>query len=99
MKDPAHHIAKINRQVIRSVHNQMEEGLILPSTPAPKRPERQLKKQAKAAVRKERTERTPTHLTEAERNWRMKHRVPVFDRLNNAKPKSTKKTSKKTPRI
>lgn len=94
MKDPVRHLNKLNRKVVRS--SKSEE---MPSLPPRKQTEAQVKKQAKAAKRKERETRTPIHMTEEERNRKMKHRVPVFDRINNAKPKSTKKTSKKTPRL
>ncbi len=60
----------------------------------------ELKKQAKRAVRKVREARTPTPKTAEERNKEMKHRVPVFDRLNNRKPKrGARTTKKKTARI
>ena len=94
MKDPVRHLNKLNRKVVRS--SKSDE---MPSPPPRKQTQAQVKKQAKAAKRKERETRTPIHMTEEERNRKMKHRVPVFDRINNAKPKSTKKTSKKTPHL
>lgn len=99
MKDPARHLNKVNRKVVRSVKKSVKKDDEMP-TPPPRNPTKtQAKKQAKAAKRKERKARAPVHLTEEERNRKMKHRVPVFDRINNAKPKSTKKTRKKTPRL
>jgi len=147
MKDLAHHLKKLNRQIIRSAHREeMEEEAFEEQEPLPSLPKKQivkelkrrvgretrkvrakkaspakapkiktqeerspyakkqtvseLKKQAKRAVRKVRAERTPTPKLAEERNKEMKHRVPVFDRINNRKPKSgARTTKKKTPRI
>lgn len=103
MKDLAHHLKKLNRKILRSVHREEleETGFIenLPSLPAQKETPREMKKIKKRAALKERMERTPIHPTEEERNRQMKKRVPVFDRLNNAKPKHAKASKKKTPRI
>jgi hypothetical protein len=98
MKDLPHHMNKLNRSVIRSQHR--EEGTIEHDDYTPPRPqtERQLKKQAKAELTKSQNERIPTHPSEEERNQKMKHRVPIFDR-NNQTPKRTKSSHKKTPRI
>lgn len=60
----------------------------------------ELKKQTKRATRKMREERAPSPLTLDEQNQWMKQRTPVFDRLNNAKPKmGARPSKKKTPRI
>lgn len=105
MRDLPHHIKKLNRRIIRSIHREEldEEAygleMKMPSPPNWKKSERQIKKQAKDKIRKERMARTPSPLTPAEKEKKMIHRVPVFDRLNNAKPKTTKPTRKKTPRI
>jgi hypothetical protein len=100
MKDLPHHIKKLNRKVIRSVHReeQDEEAFDLKSPPR-KQTERQIKKQAKEKMRQATTSRTPTPLTPSERAKKMVKRVPIFDRTNNAKPKHAKATKKKTPRI
>lgn len=100
MKDLPHHMKKINRQVIRSIHREemdhekFEESL--PSPPEHTHPQRQMKKQAKEKIREEKLSRTPEHLTEEERNRKMRNRVPVFDR-NNAAPKRAKASQKKMP--
>jgi len=95
MKDLPHHIKKLNRRVIRSEHREeMEDDY----TPPRKQTPRQIKKQAKAKITKQRNSRTPIPLTPDERNKKMAKRVPVFER-NDAKPKTTKRTRKKTPRI
>ena len=103
MKDLPHHMKKLNRKVIRSTHREeKEEETYDVAPPLPSRAERpigQLKKQAKAKLRKERMARTPTPLTPEEREKKLAARVPVFDRINKAKPKVAKPTQKKTPRI
>jgi hypothetical protein len=103
MKDLPHHMKKLNRQIVRSAHREEldEENWSQPaSLYARKQTPSQLKKQAKAKLTKTRNARVPTPLTPEERNRKMKHRVPIFDRLNNAKPKQgARKTAKKTPRI
>lgn len=101
MKDLPHHMKKLNRQVIRSLHREeMDEEtytLMFSSMPR-KQTEKQIKKQAKAKLTKTRKERTPTPLNPEERNKKMAKRVPIFDR-NKAKPKAAKPSHKKTPRI
>lgn len=103
MKDLPHHIKKLNRQVVRSIHHEeMEDASFdskMPSPPNQPPTVHQKKKQAKEHMRQERLARKPVHKTEEERNWEMQHRVPVFDRLSNPRPKGTKPTRKKTPRI
>ncbi len=101
MKDLPHHMKKLNRRVIRSAHREeMEEGseAFLSLIPPRKQTVIEQKKIAKRKALKERQERTPIHMTAEERNRKMKARVPIFDR-NSAKPKVTKPTKKKTPRI
>lgn len=103
MKDSPHHIKKLNRQVVRSIHHEeMEDANFeskLPSPPNWKPTKAQEKKQAKETVAQERRARKPIHKTEEERNWEMKHRTPVFDRTSHPRPKATKASHKKTPRI
>jgi hypothetical protein len=102
MKDPTHHMKKLNRKVIRSEHREemQEENWAGPSPYAKKQTVSELKKQVKRETRKIREERTPVPKTPEEKNRLMKRRVPVFDRLNNAKPKmGARTTKKKTPRI
>ena len=102
MKDIPHHMKKLNRRVIRSAHREeMEETVWNPTifeSPPRKQTLSEEKKIAKAKLRKTRASRAPIHLTEEERNRKMKHRVPIFDR-NNAAPKKAKPSRKKTPRI
>jgi hypothetical protein len=97
MKDLPHHIKKLNRRVIRSsLREEKEEEF---ETLAPFRESKaEERKIAKRTMRTERVGRTPVHDTPDERNRKMKHRVPIFDR-NSAKPKTAKPTRKKTPRI
>lgn len=101
MKDIPHHIKKLNRKVIRSLHrSELEEEAYDLMTPPPrKQTERQLKKQAKSEIRKEKQTHVPHPLSPEEQNKKMKHRVPVFDRLNRALPKHAKPTKKNPPRI
>ena len=100
MKDLPHHIKKLNRRVIRSNHREeLEDEAYDLALPPRKQTEQQIKKHAKAKMRKERTSRSPTPLTPEEREKKMSKRVPIFDRINNAKPRTAKPTKKKTPRI
>jgi len=99
MKDLPHHLKKLNRRVIRSLHREeMEEGAYeMPDIPPQKPTARQLKKKAKIKMRNATRSKTPSKLSPEERNKKMKKRVPVFDR-NNAAPKHARPTKKKTPR-
>ena len=103
MKDLAHHLKKLNRQIIRSVHREeMEEEAwdLNPSPYAKKQTPKQVKKQAKAKVTKMRKARAASPLTAEQKNRKMKKRVPIFDKKNKAKPKQgARKSSKKSPRI
>lgn len=103
MKDLPHHIKKLNRRIVRSVRREKMEDetydLLMPSPPVRKAPLQQMKKQAKIKMRQERMTRTPTPLSPEEREKKMEDRVPVFDRINNAKPRVAKPTKKKTPPI
>lgn len=99
MKDLPHHMKKLNRRIIRSIHHmEMEEAdyeAQMPDLPNWKPTIREKKKIAKAKIRKERDARTPLHKSEAERNWEMKHRVPIFDRTSHPRPKIAKSPRKK----
>jgi hypothetical protein len=103
MKDLAHHMKKLNRKIIRSIHREeMEESEWDESQSlyARKQTPRQIKKQAKEIITKTRKARPATPLTPDQKNRKMKNRVPIFDKQNNAKPKQgARKTQKKTPRI
>jgi hypothetical protein len=103
MKDLPHHVKKLNRRVIRSSHREAQaeeeyEMNQIPS-PSPQRPKTQERKQAKSQMRRERLARIPSPMTPEERNRKMQERVPLFDRINNAKPKQAKPTRKKRPPI
>ena len=99
MKDLPHHMKKLNRRVIRSMHRDDLEMETLPEIPNwPDTPQAK-KKKAKVAMKKEAEARVPSSLTPEEKNKKMKHRVPVFDRTNNAKPKHTRSSKKKSPKI
>ena len=97
MKDLPHHIKKLNRRVVRSIHREETEEEAYDTTPR-KQTMAEEKKIAKRALTKKRNDRTPIHLTPEERNREMKFRTPIFDR-ENAKPRFAKPTRKKTPRI
>jgi hypothetical protein len=99
MKDLPHHIKKLNRKVIRSIHREEKEEEALPDLPAWPDSERQKKKKAKLKMKNEKLSRAPTPPTPEERNKVMKRgRVPVFDRKIEDKPHKTP-VKKKTPRI
>ncbi len=98
MKDLPHHIKKLNRRIIRSMHKEGEEEL-LPEIPAWPDSERQKKKKAKIKMRDETKARPSSDLTPDERNKIMKKgRVPVFDQ-NKGTTKHVRASKKKTPRI
>ena len=106
MKDLPHHMKKLNRRVIRSEHRLIESELATTeeeSVPTQKlnikRPKEQIRKQAKSVMRKKTLGHTPEHPSIEERNQQKKHRVPIFDRLSNPRPKLGAKPKKKTPRI
>jgi len=96
MKDLPHHMKKLNRRVIRSNLRDKEEEL--PGLPPFRESEEEARKMEKRKMRNDVSSRTPIHDTEEERNRKMKHRVPIFDR-NNAEPKRARPSKKKTPRI
>ncbi len=96
MKDLPHHMKKLNRRVIRSMHREemLEEQ---PEIPFEAQTVRQKRKKAKIQMRQETLSRTPTKASSDERNKKMKKRVPIFDR-NNAAPKHARATKKKVPK-
>lgn len=104
MKDLPHHMKKLNRRVVRTERRMVKEeegyGEKIPAPPKQAvRPKKQVRKQVKTEMKKERKARSPQKKTAEERNWEMKKRTPVFDR-NKAKPKAGARASKKkTPRI
>lgn len=100
MKDLPHHIKKLNRRVIRSNlrEEESEEMAAVPPLPHFQKSKAEERKMEKIKMRDETRSHAPIHDTADERNRKMKHRVPIFDR-NNAKPKVAKPTKKKTPRI
>lgn len=101
MKDLPHHIKKLNRRIIRSMHREeLEEEL--PEVPTRPVTKGQMKKKAKQKMKEETLARPSSDLTPDERNKIMKGghkgRVPIFDR-NNAAPKHGAASKKKTPKI
>lgn len=100
MKDLPHHMNKLNRKVIRSIHRAEAEEVDyeakLPSPPSIAPSKEARRKHEKQARKAEREKRAPTHPSEDERNHQMSKRVPIFDR-NTARPKHAKPTRKKTP--
>ncbi len=99
MKDLPHHIKKLNRRVIRSMHREEVLEEQLPEVPTWSETKREKRKKTKREMRAEREARAPQKKTPEERNKVMqKGRVPVFDR-NNAEPKHARPSKKKTPRI
>ena len=99
MKDLPHHMKKLNRRVIRSMHREEHVEELLPDIPTFPVTERGKKKKAKIKMRDKALARTPSVPSPEERNRTMKKgRVPVFDR-EGATPKHTRSSKKKTPRI
>jgi hypothetical protein len=100
MRDLPHHMKKLNRRVVRSEHRiaETEEIEELLETPQIIRPREQTRKQHKELMRQQVKAHVPQHPSEEERNRQMKHRVPVFDRLSNPKPKVGAKPKKKSPK-
>jgi hypothetical protein len=96
MKDLPHHMKKLNRRIVRSSLRESAEEM--PGLPPFRQSEEEARKIEKLRMRDEVRGHTQVHDTQDERNRKMKHRVPVFDR-NNAKPKMARPTKKKTPRI
>ena len=100
MKDLPHHRQQLNKKILRSLHREEVKEEQFPEIPPRPLTERQKKKQAKERVKQEKLARPPHLLTPEEKNKKMLERVPVFDRINHAKPKEgARPTHKKTPRI
>lgn len=103
MKDLPHHLKKLNRRVIRSMHREELEEERLPEVPTQPETKQSKRKKKKIQIKKERLAHVPSDPTPEERNRIMRGgrsgRVPIFDRLNNQKPKRARPTKKKTPRI
>lgn len=97
MKDLPHHMKKLNRRIVRSMHREMKEEE-LPDIPTWPVSEKQKKKKAKIKLKQEGAARAPVGKAPEERNKLMRKRVPVFDK-NNMEPKHAKATSKKSPQI
>ncbi len=98
MKDLPHHMKKLNRKVIRSAQREEREEKLpeVPTWPVTKQEKR---KKAKQKIKQEREAHVSSRATPEEQNKVMKKgRVPVFDR-ENARPKRTPPTKKKTPRF
>jgi hypothetical protein len=99
MKDLPHHMKKLNRKVIRSsLRETTAETAQEPVLPRFQASEEEARKMEKRMMRDAARDRTPIHDSVDEKNRKMKHRVPIFDR-NNAQPKQARPTKKKTPRI
>jgi len=100
MKDLPHHMKKLNRRVIRSMHREeMDEEAYdeMAEIPTQAVTARQRRKKAKIRMRQETLSHTPMKPTSEQRNRKMKKRVPIFDR-NNAAPKHARPTKKKVPK-
>lgn len=98
MKDLPHHMKKLNRNIIRSMHRE-EAAAELPEIPTWPVNAKQKRKKAKIKMRDAVRAHIPSNPTVDERNKIMKRgRVPVFDR-NNAAPKHAAPSKKKSPRI
>ena len=99
MKDLPHHMKKLNRRIIRSsLRETPEESAEIPGLPHFRESTEEARKKEKLKMRDDTRSHTPIHASIEERNRKMKHRTPVFDR-NNAIPKMAKPTKKKTPKI
>ena len=99
MKDLAHHLKKLNRRIIRSMHREELENEKFEEEPPRKQTPQEMKKIKKRAALKARIERTPIHPSLEERNRKMKKRVPIFDKISKEKPKFGKPSRKKVPKI
>lgn len=99
MKDLPHHVKKLNRKVIRSMHReevQEKEMLNIPTWTESKEEKRKKNKRAQKAERKS---HVASHKSPEERNKEMKSgRVPVIEK-NNATPTHNPPSRKKSPPI
>lgn len=104
MKDLPHHMQKLNRRVIRDAnredhHEEVFELNADLNLPPRSMPPAQLKKQGKIRRAKQRNEHIPIAKTPDEQNKLIAKRNPVFFSKNHQKPKTTRATRKKTPRM
>ncbi len=96
MKDIPHHMKKLNRKIVRSMHREEEA---LPEIPSWKDSAKAIKEKAKRQTQATRHAHIPLGKTPEERNQEMKRGlVPIFDR-NNALPRHSRPSHKKKPRI
>ena len=100
MKDPAHHMSKLNKKVVRSENKQkktraedeeiqqyMQEYRIIPS-------KKEVRKIKKEKMKKETLNKTPSPLTPEERNHEMRlGRVPI------TRPRSHEVIGQETPHL
>lgn len=97
MKDLPHHIKKLNRKVIRSMHREEVQEEEMPDVPTWAESKREKRKKAKQAQKAERKSHVVTHKSPEERNKEMKKgRVPIIEK-NNAPPPHNPPTRKKKP--
>jgi hypothetical protein len=97
MKDLPHHIKKLNRKVLRSMHREEAE---MPEIPTWPESEKQKKKKAKIKMKKETLSRPSSDKSPEQRNKEMKRgRVPIFEKESHEKTKLTRPTRKKTPKL
>ncbi|HSX13742.1 MAG TPA: hypothetical protein VLE96_04895 [Chlamydiales bacterium] len=100
MKDLPHHIQKLNRRIIRDAHREeLSDNTIETNALERHLPQGQIRKQEKIRQAKKRKEHIPHSYTPEEQNKLQAKRNPVFFSKNHQKPKTTRATRKKTPRI
>ena len=99
MKDLPHHIKKLNKKVIRSIHKETTEEQKIPDIPEWVDSKKELRKKAKRAQKSERKAHIAEHKSPEERNKEMKRgRVPIIEK-NNALPPHNPPSRKKRPQI
>jgi hypothetical protein len=90
MKDLPHHMKQLNRKILRSVQRELTDETLYTMTPS----EEHFRNPRKKKKKPKHPHHEPLDIpTNDERNRKMKHRVPIFDR-NNAKPKHAKASHK-----
>jgi hypothetical protein len=101
MKDLPHHIQKLNRRIIRDAHRDEIEEVTFESALDlhRSRPKEQMRKQEKTRLSKARHEHVPMPKTPDIQNKLEAKRTPVFFSKNHQKPKTTRPTRKRTPRL
>ncbi len=101
MKDLPHHMQKLNRRIIRDAHRDeqtsenFDESLNLQRNIPPEK----VRKQEKIRTAKTRHSHIPISRTVDDKNKLEAKRNPVFYSKNHQKPKTTRPTRKRTPRI